>query len=531
MNKFKMMLCSLAAAMLFAVGPAHSATPNNTFVMAKDIADIITMDPAEVFELTTGEIIANIYDRVMMFEPEDLQNLVGGVAESWKISDDGKTITFKIRPGLKFHSGNPVRAEDAAWSLQRVVKLNKTPAFIITQFGWTPDNVDSLVKAIDNNHVQITITEEFSPGLVLNAMSAGVASVIDKKLVMSHEKGGDLGYDWLKSHSAGSGAFSLKTWKANEIVTLDANKDYRHGAPGMDRVILRHVAEPSSQRLLLEKGDIDMARNLTPDQIKGIKDNSDIAIDGYPKGTIVYMAANASNPILGKPKVVQALRWLVDYDSMANSFLAGQFVVHQAFWPAGLWASLDTIPYHQDVAKAKALLAEAGYPDGFEVTIHTLTNSPFPEIAQSVQANLAKAGIKANIVTLEGKTLWPKYRAREHELLIARWSPDYVDPHSNADAFAHNPDNRLEAKLTGVLAWRNAWADEESNKLAVMARNELDLGKRKQQYLELQAMLQKKGPFVIMFQQNEQVARRKNLRGFVSGSNFDLVFYRNVTKR
>ena len=179
MKTIKTILLSLAAAALLAVGAAQAATPKNTFVMAKDIADIITMDPAEVFELTTGEIIANIYDRVMMFEPEDLQNLVGGVTESYEVSNGGKTITFKLRPGLKFHSGNPVRAEDVAWSLQRVVKLNKTPAFIITQFGWTPENVDSLVKAIDEDHLQITITEEFSPGLVLNAMSAGVASVVD----------------------------------------------------------------------------------------------------------------------------------------------------------------------------------------------------------------------------------------------------------------------------------------------------------------------------------------------------------------
>jgi len=207
------------------------------------------MDPAEVFELTTGEIIANIYDRLMMFEPEDLQTLVGGVAQSWEFSNDGKTITFKIRPGLKFHSGNPVRAEDVAWSLQRVVKLNKTPAFIITQFGWNPDNVDDLVKVTSSGDLQITITENFSPALVLNALSAGIASVIDMKLVMQNEKDGDMGYDWLKSRSAGSGAFSLKTWKANELVTLEANSGYRHGAPGMKRVILRHVSEPSSQRL------------------------------------------------------------------------------------------------------------------------------------------------------------------------------------------------------------------------------------------------------------------------------------------
>ncbi len=518
-------------ALALGFAPAHAATPKNTFVMAKDIADIITMDPAEVFELTTGEIIANIYDRVMMFEPENLQELVGGVVESWEVSNGGKTITFTMRPGLKFHSGNPVTAEDAAWSLRRVVKLNKTPAFIVTQFGWTADNVDALIKALDDRRFSVTITEDFSPGLVLNALSAGVASVVDKKLVLSHEKNGDLGYDWLKSNSAGSGAFSLKTWKANEIVTLEANPDYRHGEPGMARVILRHVAEPSSQRLLLEKGDVDMARSLTPDQIKGIKDNPDIAIDNFPKGTIVYMAANAGHPVLGKPEVVQALRHAVDYDAMANSFLAGQFVVHQAFWPGGLWAALEKKPYQQDIAKAKSLLKQAGHADGFEMTIHTLTNSPFPEIAQSVQADLAKAGIKAKIVTLEGKTLWPKYRAREHDIILARWSPDYVDPHSNADAFAHNPDNRFEAKLTGVLAWRNAWADADSNVLAVKARNETDLKKRKQQYLDLQEMLQSKGPYVIMFQQNEQVARRKNLRGFVSGSNFDLVFYRNVIKR
>ena len=531
MNKFRPILLSLIAAVTLGMGSSQAATPDNTFVMAKDIADIITMDPAEVFELTTGEIIANVYDRVMMFEPEDLQTLVGGVAESWEVSNAGKTITFKIRSGLKFHSGNPVRAEDVAWSLRRVVKLNKTPAFIITQFGWTVDNVDSLIETLDGRRFSVTITEDFSPVLVLNALSAGIASVVDKKLVMGHAKDGDLGYDWLKSNSAGSGAFRLKTWKANEIVTLEAHDDYRHGAPGMKRAILRHVAEPSSQRLLLEKADIDMARNLTPDQVKGIMGNSDIAIDGYPKGTIVYMAANAGHPILGKPEVVQALRHLVDYEAMAESFLAGQFVVHQAFWPAGLWGALETTPFKQDVAKAKSLLKAAGHADGFDITIHTLTNSPFPEIAQAVQADLAKGGIKVNIVTLEGKTLWPKYRAREHDIMLARWSPDYVDPHSNADAFAHNPDNRLEAKLTGILAWRNAWADDSSNMLAVKARNELDLGKRKKQYLELQAMLQKKGPFVIMFQQNEQVARRSNLRGFVSGSNFDLVFYRNVAKQ
>ena len=526
----RLFVCVLGALVIGAFAPSQAATPKNTLVMAKDIADIITMDPAEVFELTTGEIIGNIYDRIMTFEPEDLSNLVGGVAESYETSNNGKTITFRIRSGLTFHSGNPVRPEDVEFSLERVVKLNKTPSFIITQLGWKADNVEDLIEVIDDRHVRVTIVEDFSPGLVLNALSAGVASVIDKKLVLSHEKDGDLGYDWLKSNSAGSGPFSLRSWKANESVTLDAHPGYRHGAPGTRRIILRHVSEPSAQRLLIEKGDIDVARNLTPDQVKGVRGNADIAIDDDAKGGIVYMAANASHPILGNPDVVQALRHAVDYHGMADSFLAGQFVVHQAFWPAGLWAAYTQTPYRLDIAKAKALLNKAGYGDGFEVRIDTLTNSPFPEISQAIQATLAQIGIKSRIVTQEGKTLWPKYRARKHELIIARWSPDYVDPHSNADAFAHNPDNRLEAKLTGVLAWRNAWTDEQSNKMAVQARNELNLNRRKQIYLDLQKLLQTRGPYVIMFQQNEQVARRGNVKGLVNGANFDQVYYRNVTK-
>jgi peptide/nickel transport system substrate-binding protein len=524
---------ALAGGMSFAapaVMPAQAETPPDMLVMGMRIDDIITLDPAEVFELSSGEIIANIYDRVMMFEPEDLSTLVGGVVESWEFSEDGKTITFTMRDGVTFHSGNPVRAQDAVFSLRRVVHLNKTPAFIFTQFGWNEDNVDDLITAVDDKTFTITITEDFSPGLVLNALSAGVASVVDEKLVMEHEVDGDLGYDWLKNTSAGSGAYSLQEWKANESVTLNANPDYRHGAPAMARVIIRHLPEPAAQRLLLEQGDIDMARTLTPDQIAGLAGNADISVDFYPKATLIYMAANTTNPNLSDPRVWDALRYLIDYEGMADSFLAGQFVVHQSFWPGGLWASADDRPYTLDVERAKSLLAAAGLADGFEITIDGLNTSPYMEIAQSMQQTLAQAGITAEIVPQDGSALWPKYRARRHGLILARWSPDYVDPHSNADSFALNPDNSEEAQLTGVLAWRNGWQDLGINALTVAARNETDLERREGLYNALQRLHQRVSPFAIMFQQNEQTARRNNVEGFVSGSNFDLVFYRLVTK-
>ena len=298
----------------------------------------------------------------------------------------------------------------------------------------------------------------------------------------------------------------------------------------MQRVIIRHVPEPSAQRLMIEKGDVDLARNLTPDQIQGLEGTENLEVQADPKAALIYLAANQQHEILGNPKVMEAIRYLIDYEGMANSFLNGQFQVHQAAWPEGLWASYNETPYELNVEKAKQLLAEAGYPDGFEIRLDTLNSSPYPEIAQSIQATLAQAGIKANIQTAEGKTLWPMYRSRKHELILAQWSPDYVDPHSNLDAFARNPDNSEEAQLTGVLAWRNAWADEEMNQMVTAATQEQDRAKREQMYLDIQKKLQAEGPYAIMFQQVEQSVKDKDVEGYVSGPTFDLIFYRTITK-
>jgi peptide/nickel transport system substrate-binding protein len=533
----RLSLCIVGAAFVLAAAApltlsqrsAQAETPKDTLVLAKQIDHIIPLDPAEVFEFSGGEVIANVYDRIFTFEAEDTATLVPGVAESHTVSDDGKTITLTIRPGLKFHSGNPVTAEDVAFSLQRVILLDKTPAFILSQLGWTKDNVKDLVKATGEHTAEITITEDFSPTFVLNCLSAGVGSVVDKKTVLENEKDGDLGYEWMKTHSAGSGPFVLKSWKANESVVLEANPDYRHGAPKLKRVVIRHVPEPSAQRLQLEKGDIDIARNLTADQIQGLSGNADVKVEPFPKADLYYLGLNQKHEALAKPQVRQAIRWLVDYQGMADSFLKGRFQVHQSFWPAGFYASLEDSPFKLDVDKAKQLLAEAGYPDGFSVKLDSSNSSPFSEIAQSIQETFGKAGIKVEIVPGEQKQVITKYRARNHDVVLLYWSPDYMDPHSNADAFARNPDNSDDAQ-SKPLAWRNAWDIPEITKETDAAARERDPEKRKQMYLDLQKQLQDDGPFVIMFQSTEQNARRANVTGFVSGPTYDTVYYRLVTK-
>jgi peptide/nickel transport system substrate-binding protein len=524
----KAVVSALALAAALVIPAAQAETPASTLVMAMNIDDIISLDPAETFELVGGEVNANVYDRITVYEPGEV-TLSGGVAEGWDIADDGHTIILHIRPGQTFHSGNPVTAADVVFSLARVIKLNKTPAFIFTQFGWTPENVDEMVTATDDMTVEMKIPEDLAPTLVLNCLAAGVGSVVDQKLAMEHEVDGDFGYDWLKTNSAGSGPFSLRGWKPNESVTLEA-QDSRYAKPAIGRVLIRHVAEPGTQQLLLEKGDADIARNLNADQIAALEGNDDIVIQTDPKATLIYLQVNMRDPVLSQPGVREALRFLVDYQGMADSFLRGQYKAHQSFWPSGFYASLEETPFGLDVEKAKSLLAEAGHEDGFAVEMDAFNIPPYADIAQSIQATMVEAGIDVSIQQAETSAIYAKHRARNFQMILTHWSPDYLDPHSNADAFASNPDNSDEAQLTGVIAWRGAWDTPENTALTAAAREEIDADKREQMYLTLQRNLQEDSPFVFLFQQVAQAALRSNVSGFISGPSFDQVFYRDVAK-
>src|SRR5712692_10531776 len=454
---------ALGIAAITALAPAEAATPANTFVMAKNIDDIISLDPGEAFELSGLEITTNVYDRVMRYDAEDVTKLVGGAVESWNVSEDGKTFTFKVRPGIKFSSGAGLTAEDIAFSLQRSVILNKPPAFILQQLGLDDKNVKDMVKVVDPMTVSFTIKEEYGTTFVLNCLSANLASVVEKKVALEHEKNGDLGNEWLKTNSAGSGPYVLKSWKANDSVVLEANPFYWKAAAKLPRVIIRHVAEPTSQRLLLEKGDIDMARNLTPDMIAALGESKDLTVSNFPLADTYYLGLNQTVEPFKKAKVREAMRWLIDYQGMSNTFLKGQFQVQQAFWPAGFPGSLTDNPFKLDPAKAKQLLAEAGYPNGFEVSMDTPTSSPFPATAQSIQSTMAQGGIKLNLISGEQKQVITKYRARQHQMVILYWSPDYQDPHANASTFSRNPDPPGAEKASTLMS-RNSWWDADITK-------------------------------------------------------------------
>jgi peptide/nickel transport system substrate-binding protein len=439
------------------------------------------------------------------------------------------TYTFKLRPNVKFHSGNPLTAADVVYSFQRAVVLNKSPGFILTQFGFSKDNVLEMVKAVDERTVTMKLDKPYAPSFFLNCLTAGVSAIVDAKVVKANEKDGDFGNAWMKQNSAGSGAYILRAWRANEQYTLEANPNWWGGAIKNRRVVVRHVAEIASQRLLLEKGDVDYARDLSKDALAGLKSNSEIAIESGAKGYIVYLGLNQKNPNLAKPEVVEALKWLVDYDAIQVNILADKYAPHQTYLPKGFLGAITDRPYKLDVAKAKELLAKAGLPNGFTVTMDVRSISPITDIAQAVQATWAQAGIKVELLPGDGKQTLTKYRARTHDIYIGQWGPDYQDPHTNAETFAVNVDNTDDAK-SKTLAWRNSWNIPEMTKTTLAAVLEKDAAKRQATYEASQREHTKTSPFVIMFQQAEVAARRKTANGFIIGPNSDTNLYKDIVK-
>ncbi len=533
--KKKLHLAAAAAVSAFiaagALTPANAQTPPNMLVVANRIDDIKTFDPAESFEFAGADVSRNVYEKLVNFNPLDLDaGYQPQLAASWEISEDGKTVTFTMADGHVFSTGNPVTAKDAEFSLRRAVLLNKTPSFILTQFGFTPENVEQTIVAPDDKTLVLTLDKPYAVSFVLNCLTATIGGIVDMKAAMENEVDGDMGNAWLRTNTVGSGPYKVVEWKPNESVLMDLNPNYHGDKPAMERVIVQHIQESATQRLQLERGDVDVARNLSPEDVAGLGGVDGVKVVDELRGRLMYFAANQKNEMLSDPKVLEALKYATDYDGMSNSFLKGQYTVHQAFLPRTFLGALEDKPYSFDLDKAKAALAESGHPNCGPIKISVREAQERLEISQSLQNTWGQLGCDIELIVGTGAQTLDRYRAREHDIYMGAWGPDYPDPNTNAATFAQNPDNAQEAGNTGYLAWRNAWNIPEMSQKTLAAVVENDTDARAQMYRDIQAEHQKVSPFGVMFQQIEQNGMRSNVENFVAGGATTAVSYWVITK-
>ncbi|WP_208441490.1 ABC transporter substrate-binding protein [Bartonella raoultii] len=528
-------LVSLLMALGVVVQQASAKTPADTLVMAWNMDAISTFDPAQLTDVYGVEIIRNVCDNLVSGATDDPAKMVPSLATHWDVSgDDHSTvITFHLRDGLKFNDGRVANANDLVWGMRRVVKLKMGNAAIFNEYGITEQNVDDALQAPDEKTVVMKFDKPYPAELILNNIVASPATaLLDRKTIMKHEKDGDLGNQYLKTHAACVGPYQLKSWRPGEALLLRASSHYWGEAPKLKQILIRHVAEPGTQRLLLQKHDIDVARNLTPEDLADLQKTTDVKIEEVLEPSMMYWGFNMTNPIFAKEKVRLAMRYLIDYEGLGKKLLKGVGIPRASFIPLGNLGALDEKegqPFKLDIQKAKKLLAEAGYPNGFEANF-LVSNAPYTLLlAQSIQDSAAQAGVRLKIERLAGTQLFSKLYARSFDTIFVGWNNDSADPHTMASRLVYNPDNRFEAKNTAYPSWQHGYFDAEMNQKVEEALFQKDPQKRAKIYADLQRELMQKGPYAFIYQKYTVIGMTPNVKKWVWNS-APQIFYNKIEK-
>jgi peptide/nickel transport system substrate-binding protein len=492
-------------------GASGSVSPGgaaSTLVIDRDLSDLISFDPAVLYEFSAVFATHNVYETLVKFEGTDLTTPKAGLATSWDIKDAGSNwdITFKLKSGVKFASGNPLTADDVVYSFQRAIKLNKSPAFLFTDIAGLKSES---VKATDPTTVVVTMPKTSSTQTFLVVLTFTIGGIVDSKDLKTRETGGDFGSAYLLDHSAGSGPFVLDHWTKNSEFLLKANSNFGGTKPTLSGVLFKHVQEATNQQFALEKGDIDIANDLGSEQIAALQGKAGVVTTSGDNLQLVYVGMNATVKPLDNVKVREALRTAVDYDGIIKDLLKGNGKKVQGIVPKGLAAHNEATPFQADVAKAKSLLQEAGQTS---ITLEFLVptgaapaGAAWSDIAAKLKSDWAKIGVTVNIKQTTTADLLGTYRAQKGQLVMIYWGPDYPDPGANV-----NPFTDYKAKS---IAYRNGWDDPVATR-AHEAELITDPAKRVAAYKEITDYVLHNGPYVVLYQPSQLFGLRSNVKGF-----------------
>jgi peptide/nickel transport system substrate-binding protein len=528
----------LASAAIVTRGAA-AATPRDALVIVREISSISDWDPAVSQILDTNEINGDLYDRLIGFDPRDPKELGPMLAERWEVAPDGRRITFHMRAGAKFHSGNPVTAHDVAYSFKRLLLLGREPSSGIRQLGFTPENIDANARADGDARFVLTLEQRYATSYVLALLSSSSFSILDAKLLQANVEGGDFGSKWVSRRtgsepSAGSGPYRIQTYRASDLLILQRNDEYWRFRPPLRRVIFRHVPEAGTQRLLLERGDADVAFNLTAQDAEALRGVAGVKVEDFPSRRILYFGFNTLTRPFDDVRVREAMKWLIDYEGLERTVMRNLGFVHQSFVPRGWLGALDEKPYRFDVNRARQLLTEAGVGDGFGFRFTAYNRKPEMDLATSFQATAAQAGVRVEVQNLPPSQSIPLYRDRRVEALQLSYYGGYGDPHATASKFAFNPAAMPgvdpESRWPSELSWRLGWAPRALSRRVAEATQELEEGKRVTLYQDIQRDAWKDSPFAFMFQSTLALGLRDNVRGYVYGSRGADTSFANTSK-
>jgi peptide/nickel transport system substrate-binding protein len=480
--------------------------PTDRLVVARS-TDAVSLDPARTNDLESLEVAEQVYGRLVRFSPGRLEP-EPDLATSWTVSPDGTVWTFELRPNMQFQDGTPVDAEAVVFSIERQI-LPEHPNHE-ADFVWTRayHNIRR-VRADGPTRVQFEIDRPYAPFLANLAM--GPAAIVSPTAVKKW------GHDFGR-HPVGSGPYRFVEWIPGDRITLERNPTY-WDQPARTRYLVLLAMPDSKQRLqALESGAADVIQQLAPDDLALVRLHPDLRLAMAPAALVSYLAMNTQRRPLNDPRIRRAIAHAIRTEALVKLIYQGLGIPAIGPLPPNVWgARSDVVTYPYNPAKARALLAEAGWQGDREAPLKLFAPStasqfmPAPaRVADIIKHCLAEVGIKVDVILSDPadhqRALW----AGEHDLALHGWFNDNGDP----DSFLYtllDSDNTTGTRPSNIAFYSNGWFHD----VIGMAQRTTDRTERERLYSQAQAILAIDVPWVALAHSKVVFAERTNIRGLV----------------
>jgi ABC-type transport system substrate-binding protein len=509
-------LLVVAASFTFAGGQAQQ--PSNTAAMTGPktggtlvfgrSGDSVGLDPGRETDGESFYIADNVYETLVAFKPGSTE-IIPDLATSWDISSDGLTYTFHLRTGVKFHDGTPFNADAVVYSLGRQFKKDM-PAYKNGPWqywgGMDMDNIVKDVVKVDANTVRITLKKQEVPFIANLAMN--FAAIVSP--TAAEKWGADF-----KSHPVGTGPFRFVSWTKDDNIVLERNPDYWGQKAYLDRVIFKVIPDPTARYLSLKKGEVDLIDFPSPQDIPAIKSDPNLKIVQQPGLNVGYLALNVEKKPFDSKLVRQAMNYAINKQEIIDAVYGALGTPAKNPIPPTMWSYNDDIkayPYDPDMAKK--LLAQAGYPNGFATDLWAMPvsrpyNPNAKKVAEIMQAQLAKVGITASIVSYEWGTYLDKTEHGEHQTAMLGWTGDNGDPDNFLFVLLSIPATQIPAQ--NISFWKN----EQFEQLIEKAKVTPNQATRTELYKQAQVIFHEEAPWVPIAHSIVVEPMKKTVEGFV----------------
>ncbi len=480
--------------------------------------DIEGGDPIMASALATTRVLRNIYDGLVEFKLGST-DLEPGLAESWEISEDGTEYTLKLRQGITFHDGEPFNAQAVDFAMRRAFDPDfeyynsaSTVGFILVGLQDT--------EVIDDYTIKLKLAKPNAA--FLEFLGYGAGRVVSPKAVREH------GNEYLIEHPVGTGPFRFVEWEKGQKVVLERNPDYwREGFPKAAQLIFVPIPEPTARVTALLTGQVNMIVVVPPDSIPEIKSNPDLVYDQGPGNHYWFIVLNTKEGPFADKRVRQAANYAVDKEGLANSILNGSAKVATQAMPEANWSyAPDVTGYPYDPEKARELLAEAGYPDGFKTKmIIPVSGSGMMipvQMNEYIQGNLRDVGIEVEIQSYE----WVSYLGIWVQGLGTEVTMN------NQSIMSSEPyvlNFLLNGNFTPPNGWNTGWYDNpEVNTLLDSALAVADRKERAKIYAEAERLVVEDAPWIFVVNDLQPMAYSNKVKGYVTNPayviNFNPIF-------